>query len=515
MTVNVQDSPDTDMMEHAERLSIVIFSLLQINLFRLSLLQIHDDILENTPYLALKQLFHVVIFAPHLISSKFIPIACQHFGFLSNVRGQTSTDLYISFLSSIISNYPMNPFSSYLRNSMMMQIQHQERTIYTQMSLPVSANRMVILLKSHLVNTHSPLSFDKLFSSLVRQALTCDNTGLTLLNSPDIIPIHFQWDPNVMNSPETEYLVDNISPVILFSHLFPIVANQTISQRILYLYGMIVSINQIQLILYFTNDIKSWILYDGSSFQVIGYIWQDVLYFLQSNHCRPDLLFYTNPAANLLDASPLQRGLPEISHTKCNNRLNEIAVPILKELLDQNQLNNSKSTSCHESFIQDTVKEVEMQGVLGSPIKIVLSNAGSLDNLDAMVNLGSLDKLDIISLGSNYESSLQRRVNKYENNDRLSKPTAVLSRPTSSTSPFRREARASYHPFFTSLVVLWSIDLFRETLLRLEMILKTPDYIPLIIRIKEVFTACDHSVELTPVLPLFQVCYKCCFKIVM
>ncbi|KAI6652149.1 inactive ubiquitin carboxyl-terminal hydrolase 53 [Oopsacas minuta] len=491
-------------MDYAERLSVVVFSLLQINLFRLSLLQIHDDILENTPYLALKQLFHVIIFAPHLISSKFIPIACHHFGFLFNLNGQTSTDLYISFLSHVLSSYPMNPFSNYLRNSMMIQLQHEARTIYTQISLPISANRMVVLLKSSLENARSPLSFDKLFSSLIRQALTCDNTNVTLLNSPDIIPIQMQWNPDVINSTETEYLIEHISPTLLFKHLFPVVANRTVSNRIYYLYGMIVSINQIQLILFYTNDIKSWIFYDGANFQVIGYIWQDVLYFLQSNHCRPDLLIYTNPAANLLDATDLQRGLPEISHTKCNNHLNEIAVPILKELLDRNQLENPKSPSSQKSLVQDTVKEVELQCVAGSPIKIVLPNSASIDNLSKLVNLGSLDKLDIISLSSNYESSLQRRVDNCEENGGFRKLIPASSRPCSSTSPFRIETRASYHPFFTSLVVLWSIDLFRETLLHQEMILKTPDFLPLIIRIKEVFAACNHSNELTPMLPLFQ-----------
>ena len=495
-------------MDAAERMSVVIFSLLQINHFRLSLLQIHDQVLETTPFLAIKQLFNVILFAPHLISSKFIPIACQYLGFLSDLRGKTATDFYISFMSNLLTKYPLNPFSNYLRNSMQMQIQHQEQTIYTQIALPISANRLVILLKSSLENNHTPLGFQKRFSRLIKQSLTYDNSSLTLLNTPDIIPLQLQWSPDVINSPETEFLVQNISPTLFINHLFSVVANQTIAKRILYLYGIIVSINQIQLLLFYTNDIKSWVFYDGSSFQVIGYIWKDVLYFLQINCCRPDLLLYSNPAASLLDATPIQRGLPEISHTKCNPSLNEMAVPILKELLDSNEINNSASNSERMSLVQDTVKEVELQCVAGSPIKIVLSNAVSIDNLNSVGNLGSLDKLDLISRNLNYESSLQRRVNSREIDHDAEKSTPALSRPGSSTSPFRTETRASYHPLFTSLLVLWSIDIFRETLLGLEMRVKTPNFVPLVIRIKEMFYASDHSTALTPVLPLFQVSVK-------
>ena len=241
---------------------------------------------------------------------------------------------------------------------------------------------------------------------------------------------------------------------------------------------------------------------------MIGYIWKDVLYFLQTNCCRPDLLLYTNPAASLIDAIPLQRGLPEIAHTKCNTSLNEIAVPILKELLDLKEASNSASNRGRTSLVHDTVKEVELQCVAGSPIKIVLSNAASIDNLNTVGNLGSWDKLDLISINSNYESSLQRRVNSRETDHSIRKSTPVLSRPGSTTSPFRIETRASYHPLFTSLVVLWSIDIFRESLLKQELRLKTPDSLPLIIRVKEIFSASDHSAALTPVLPLFQVSCK-------
>ena len=494
-------------MDAAERMSVVIFALLQINLFRLSLLQIHDQVLENTPFLAIKQLFNVILFAPHLISSKFIPVACQHLGFLSDLQGQTATDFYISFVSSLLSKYPLNPFSNYLRGCMQMQIQHHEQTIYTQISLPISANRLVILLKSGLENNNTPLALQKRFSRLIRQALTYDNSSLTLLNSPDVIPLQLQWCPDVINSPETEFLIQNISPTLFIEQLFSIVANQTISKRMFYLYGIIVSINQIQLLLFYTNDIKSWVFYDGSSFQVIGYIWKDVLYFLQINCCRPDLLLYAHPAAGLLDAAPLQKGLPEISHTKYNPVLNEMAVPILKELLDLREMRNSGSDSGSVSLIRDTVKEVELQCVGGSPIKIVLSDAASIDNLNTVGNLGSLDKLDLISINSNYESSLHKSVNNREMEHSVGKSTPTLSR-SGTTSPFRTETRASYHPLFTSLVVLWSIDVFRESLLNQEMRVKTPNFLPLVIRVKEIFSASDHSTALTPALPLFQVSAK-------